>query len=164
MALSLFAMICTNFGPQTDLVNFWMTLPSKIVIVNRKAARAAQVRSLLDDVTIGIIDSFIFEAVVDFCRQEWGYPEAPPLCEITQRYPIVPPARLSLPCRQFPVEPAIPCPSCREPVPTETFSGHLCACMKNHPASALVRVLDYFQETPQLVEDRSSTPDPESLM
>jgi hypothetical protein len=123
---------------------FWRMLSVKVAVGRRKSSRAAEALMYVDDIAGSIFLDFIFEAVMDFCRDEFGGQATSPLRELTQCNPILPQTNLSLPPLRPPNTDHVCCPTCGRTLDAADFTTHLVGCMKRHSKEPLPHVLAYF--------------------
>ena len=102
-----------------------------------------QVDNICDD----FINELLFESILDFFRQKYGYPRAIPISQIIQNEPVVP----QLPESAFHFEtPVISrsqrCPICHDTIDASRFTSHLVTkCFKE--CKDKMEVLRKFFET-----------------
>jgi hypothetical protein len=121
---------------------------AKIPVVNYRKQKLERALAQVDSVMAGLFDRLIFETVMDFCREEFGYPNALPLRFFAQNVPVVPPSSFfyerphQLSIRE------IPCPRCQALVRADTFTSHLVLCPADPARPDVAIVCRCFDDAP----------------
>lgn len=106
-----------------------------IHFVNWRKHKAESALKVVDDVIDSIVDDYIFEQVIDFCRSTspFGYPAAPLLSEFAHNYPIMPlPPFVYPPLNQSKTDIAgLLCPVCKTEIEASYLWNHMLRCMKS---------------------------------
>lgn len=103
-------------------------MDKQIHFVSWKKQRAAQALTQTDSVCDSLISDLIFEAVIDYVREKFGYPGALPIRSITQNEPVLPSPRgapISCTLDTTDVRRIQKCPVCGEQIDGPRFTAHL---------------------------------------
>jgi hypothetical protein len=126
---------------------------AKIPVVNYRKQKLERVLAQVNCVMFGLFDRLIFETVIDFCRDEFGYPNALPLRRFAQNVPVVPPSSFFYERADQPSPPEFPCPRCRALVRADTLTNHLAQCPADPVRPDLAIVCRYFDDAPSDGDD-----------
>jgi hypothetical protein len=111
-----------------------MSFHHKIPVANWRKQKLTDVLSQVDSMAFLMFDSLIFETIIDFVREEYGFPGALPLRDFTQTSPIVPSPTYSLPVLPSPPPSEITCPGCNAPIEPRRFYDHAQRCARTASA------------------------------
>ena len=103
-------------------------MEKKIHFVSWKKHKAEQALSQVDAIFESIVGDLVFETIIDYYRQKYGYPNALPVHKILQNEPVIPePPEQSLQFRfeTTEVRRFQRCPVCKEQIDGPRFTAHL---------------------------------------
>lgn len=109
------------------------THPKTIQFVSWKKHKVDQALTQVEPVVNDFVDDLLFETVLDFCRQKYGFPQALPIHEILQNEPVVPKSPFMIEQVQFEnpeTRRTQKCPICHETCDGSRYTFHL--SNKNH--------------------------------
>jgi hypothetical protein len=109
-----------------------------IPIVNWRAQKLADALSQVDFLMSTLFDTLIFETIIDYLREDSGFPGALPLRELTQASPMLPSPAYSLPPLRPTADLSVICPICRKEIEAWTFLEHVDRCAKTVPSAVAV--------------------------
>lgn len=122
-------------------------MDKKIYFVSWKKHKVEQALTQTEAICDSFISDLIFETIIDYFREKFGYPGALPICSITQNEPIIPqplgePIQSKLDItdiRRFQR-----CPICGEQVDGPRFTSHLEEGCFNNEKDKIAKLQLYF--------------------
>lgn len=108
--------------------------PKQIFLVSWKQHKLDLAKQHIHEIASLFMDEIIFNTVIDYCRQKYGFPEALPLSEITANEPVLPNASAGSDQNTYENNDTIrrpqTCPVCNDTVDARLFTSHLETCIK----------------------------------
>ena len=107
--------------------------PKKVFFVNWKRHKVDQVLLHTKEITENYFEDIIFNTIIDFYRQNYGFPNALSLEKLIENEPVIPPSPFNvhtLPNEQQEGSRNQKCPICNDSRDHRLFTNHLESCIK----------------------------------
>ena len=99
--------------------------PNNLIFLNLAKHKLEKSLKQVDNISESIFNTIIFETIIDFYRQEFGFPAATPLDQLIENDPVLPP------CHYFDFyefhtsKDPVTCPVCKNKIEPSRFTFHL---------------------------------------